>query len=86
MKCVWVWALWGISFGGDNREETSGVDVELLCDMVKEALEEGKVENCVAGRLRCNFPAQEAIPVIKFGLICASQVPSIKKNYSESKF
>ena len=55
-------------------------DVVLLCDMVREALEEGKVENCVAGRLRCNFPAQEAIPAIKFGLICASQVPSIKKN------
>ena len=55
-------------------------DVVLLCDMVREALEEGKVENCVDGRLRCNFPAQEAIPVIKFGLICASQVPSIRKN------
>ena len=55
-------------------------DVVLLCDMVRVALEEGKVENCVAGRLWCNFPAQEAIPVIKFGLICASQVPSIRKN------
>ena len=83
MKCVWVWALWGISFGGDNREETSGVDVddvELLCDMVKEALEEGKEEYCVDGKLQCNFSAQEAILVIKLGLICASQVSSIKKN------
>nr|XP_023898465.1 leucine-rich repeat receptor-like protein kinase PXC2 [Quercus suber] len=58
-------------------------DVVVLCDMVREALEEGKVEDCVDGRLRHNFPAEEAIPVIKLGLICASQVPSNRPDMSE---
>ncbi|KAF3955386.1 hypothetical protein CMV_019385 [Castanea mollissima] len=58
-------------------------DVVVLCDMVREALEEGKVEDCVDGRLRRNFPAEEAIPVIKLGLICASQVPSNRPDMSE---
>ena len=48
--------------------------------MVREALEEGKEEYCVDGKLQCNFPAQEAILVIKLGLICAFQDPSIRKN------
>ncbi|XVF29720.1 hypothetical protein REPUB_Repub15cG0146600 [Reevesia pubescens] len=51
-------------------------DVVVLSDMIRGALEDGKVEECVDGRLRSNFPAEEAIPVIKLGLICASQVPS----------
>jgi len=58
-------------------------DVVVLCDMVREALEEGKVEDCVDGRLQHNFPAEEAIPVIKLGLICASQVPSNRPDMSE---
>lgn len=58
-------------------------DVVVLCDMVREALEEGKVEDCVDARLQCNFPAEEAIPVIKLGLICASQVPSNRPDMSE---
>ncbi|GMY25704.1 leucine-rich repeat receptor-like protein kinase PXC2 [Fagus crenata] len=58
-------------------------DVVVLCDMVREALEEGKVEDCVDGRLLRNFPAEEAIPVIKLGLICASQVPSNRPDMSE---
>ncbi|GLT69191.1 hypothetical protein SLA2020_413610 [Shorea laevis] len=58
-------------------------DVVVLCDMVREALEEGKVEDCVDGRLQRNFPAEEAIPVIKLGLICASQVPSNRPDMSE---
>ncbi|KAG6640324.1 leucine-rich repeat receptor-like protein kinase PXC2 [Carya illinoinensis] len=58
-------------------------DVVVLCDMVREALEEGKVEDCVDGRLGHNFPAEEAIPVIKLGLICASQVPSNRPDMSE---
>ena len=53
------------------------------CDMVREALEEGKVEDCVDGRLQCNFPTQETILVIKLGLICASQVPSNRPDMSE---
>lgn len=58
-------------------------DVVVLCDMVRGALEEGKVEECVDERLGGIFPAEEAIPVIKLGLICASQVPSNRPDMSE---
>ncbi|KAE8663188.1 vacuolar sorting receptor family protein [Hibiscus syriacus] len=58
-------------------------DVVVLCDMVRGALEDGRVEECIDGRLRCNFPAEEAIPVIKLGLICASQVPSNRPDMEE---
>lgn len=58
-------------------------DVVVLCDMVRGALEDGRVEDCVDARLRGNFPADEAIPVIKLGLICASQVPSNRPDMEE---
>lgn len=58
-------------------------DVVVLCDMVRGALEEGKVEECVDERLLGNFAAEEAIPVIKLGLICASQVPSNRPDMDE---
>ncbi|PON95126.1 Mitogen-activated protein kinase kinase kinase [Trema orientale] len=58
-------------------------DVVVLCDMVRGALEEGRVEECVDGRLQDNFPAEEAIPVIKLGLICACQVPSNRPDMTE---
>ncbi|KAL7265692.1 hypothetical protein ACSBR1_003472 [Camellia fascicularis] len=58
-------------------------DVVVLCDMVRGALEEGRVEECVDGGLSGNFPAEEAIPVIKLGLICASQVPSNRPDMGE---
>lgn len=58
-------------------------DVVVLCDMVRRALEDGRMEECIDGRLRNNFPADEAIPVIKLGLICASQVPSNRPDMEE---
>lgn len=58
-------------------------DVIVLSDMVRGALEEGKVEECVDARLNGKFPAEEAIPVIKLGLICTSQVPSSRPDMSE---
>lgn len=58
-------------------------DVVVLCDMVRGSLEEGNVEHCVDERLLGNFAAEEAIPVIKLGLICASQVPSNRPDMSE---
>ncbi|XP_031265649.1 leucine-rich repeat receptor-like protein kinase PXC2 [Pistacia vera] len=58
-------------------------DVVVLCDMVRGALEDGRVEECVDGRLGGNFPPDEAIPVIKLGLICASQVPSNRPDMEE---
>lgn len=58
-------------------------DVVVLCDMVRGALEEGRVEECVDGKLQGNFPAEEAIPVMKLGLICTSQVPSNRPDMGE---
>nr|GLL24402.1 probable LRR receptor-like serine/threonine-protein kinase IRK [Ipomoea trifida] len=58
-------------------------DVIVLCDTVRRALEEGKIEDCIDNRLRGNFPIDEAIPVIKLGLICASQVPSNRPDMEE---
>ncbi|URE06701.1 hypothetical protein MUK42_03698 [Musa troglodytarum] len=37
---------------------------------------EGRVDELVDGRLGGKFPAEEAVPVVKLGLICTSQVPS----------
>ncbi|KAM7499451.1 hypothetical protein LguiA_023865 [Lonicera macranthoides] len=58
-------------------------DVVVLCDMVRGALEEGRVEDSVDARLHGKFPAEEAIPVIKLGLICTSQVPSNRPDMAE---
>ncbi|XP_051143188.1 probable LRR receptor-like serine/threonine-protein kinase IRK [Andrographis paniculata] len=58
-------------------------DVVVLCDMVRGALEEGKVEDCVDSQLQGKFPAEEAIPMMKLGLICTSQVPSSRPDMAE---
>ncbi|XP_043814264.1 probable LRR receptor-like serine/threonine-protein kinase IRK [Manihot esculenta] len=58
-------------------------DVVVLCDMVRGALEEGRMEECVDESLRGNFPADEAVRVMKLGLICTSQVPSNRPDMGE---
>ncbi|CAN8257493.1 unnamed protein product [Cochlearia groenlandica] len=58
-------------------------DVVVLCETVREGLEEGRVEECIDVRLRGNFPTEEAIPVIKLGLVCGSQVPSNRPKMEE---
>ncbi|KAL8192850.1 hypothetical protein R6Q57_027298 [Mikania cordata] len=58
-------------------------DVVILCDMVRGALEEGRVDECIDERLQGKFPAEEAIPVVKLGLICTSQVPSNRPDMAE---
>ncbi|KAL5974798.1 hypothetical protein ACLOJK_031469 [Asimina triloba] len=58
-------------------------DVVVLSDMVREALEEGREEECVDERLQGQFPADEAVPLIKLGLICISQVPSNRPDMAE---
>ncbi|KAL6526890.1 hypothetical protein OROGR_015980 [Orobanche gracilis] len=58
-------------------------DVVVLSDMVRGALEEGKVEECFDFKLQGKFPAEEAIPVMKLGLICTSQVPSTRPDMTE---
>ncbi|OIW15303.1 hypothetical protein TanjilG_10743 [Lupinus angustifolius] len=58
-------------------------DVVVLCDMVRGTLEEGRVEECIDEKLRGKFPAEEAISVMKLGLICTSQVPSNRPDMGE---
>ncbi|KAM7275827.1 hypothetical protein ACFE04_017693 [Oxalis oulophora] len=58
-------------------------DVVVLCDMVRGALEEGRVEECVDRKLNGDFPCDEAIPIMKLGLICTSQVPSNRPDMGE---
>ncbi|XP_019184341.1 PREDICTED: probable LRR receptor-like serine/threonine-protein kinase IRK [Ipomoea nil] len=58
-------------------------DVVVLCDTVRAALEEGRVEECFDSRLQGGFRGEEAIPIIKLGLICTSQVPSNRPYMTE---
>ncbi|KAL2897903.1 putative LRR receptor-like serine/threonine-protein kinase IRK [Bienertia sinuspersici] len=58
-------------------------DVVVLCEMVRGALEEGKVEECVDEQLQGEYPVEEVIPVMKLGLICTSQVPSNRPGMRE---
>lgn len=58
-------------------------DVVVLCDMVRGARDEGGIEECVDIRLQGKFPEEEAIPVLKLGLICTSQVPSNRPDMAE---
>ncbi|KAJ1429813.1 Protein kinase-like domain superfamily [Sesbania bispinosa] len=84
-KCD-VYGFWSIGFGDCYRKrpvEYMEDDVVVLCDMVRGALEEGRVEECVDERLQGKFPAEEAIPVMKLGLICTSQVPSNRPDMGE---
>nr|GLL36788.1 probable LRR receptor-like serine/threonine-protein kinase IRK [Ipomoea trifida] len=58
-------------------------DVVVLCDMVRRGLEDGNIEECIDERLQGKFPVEEAIPVVKLGLICASHVPSNRPDMEE---
>lgn len=68
---------------GKRPVEYAEDDVMVLCETVREGLEEGRVEECVDARLRGDFPAEEAIPVVKLGLVCGSQVPSNRPEMEE---
>ncbi|CAE5958457.1 unnamed protein product [Arabidopsis arenosa] len=59
-------------------------DVVVLCDMVREALEDGRADECIDPRLQGKFPVEEAVAVIKLGLICTSQVPSSRPHMGEA--
>ncbi|KQK10357.1 probable LRR receptor-like serine/threonine-protein kinase IRK [Brachypodium distachyon] len=58
-------------------------DVVVLCDVVRSALEEDRLEDCMDQRLCGEFPMEEAIPIIKLGLVCTSQVPSNRPDMGE---
>ncbi|KAH7387321.1 hypothetical protein KP509_16G016600 [Ceratopteris richardii] len=57
-------------------------DVVILCDYVRALLDEGNPMICVDGTLH-DYVEEEVLPVIKLGLICASQVPSNRPSMAE---
>jgi hypothetical protein len=59
-------------------------DVIVLSDLVRAALEEGRlVEDCMDVRLSGEFSMEEATTIIKLGLACTSQVPSQRPDMAE---
>jgi hypothetical protein len=59
-------------------------DVVVLCDLVRSALEEGRLEeDCMDRRLCGEFPVDEALAIVKLGLVCTSQVPSNRPGMGE---
>ncbi|XP_076883573.1 putative LRR receptor-like serine/threonine-protein kinase IRK [Bidens hawaiensis] len=58
-------------------------DVVILCDMVRGALDNSRADECIDRKLKGEFPTEEAISVIKLGLVCASQVPSNRPDMEE---
>ncbi|KAG6504592.1 hypothetical protein ZIOFF_036926 [Zingiber officinale] len=58
-------------------------DVVVLSDVVRVALEAGRVDGLVDGRLSGKFPTEEVVPIVKLGLVCTLQVPSTRPSMSE---
>lgn len=58
-------------------------DVVVLCDVVRAALDDGRVEDCMDPRLSGEFSMEEAMLIIKLGLVCTSQVPSHRPDMGE---
>uniref|UniRef100_A0A0D9WHQ5 Protein kinase domain-containing protein n=1 Tax=Leersia perrieri TaxID=77586 RepID=A0A0D9WHQ5_9ORYZ len=58
-------------------------DVVVLCDVVRAALDEGRVEDCIDPRLSGEFSMEEAMLIIKLGLVCTSQMPSHRPDMGE---
>jgi Protein kinase domain len=58
-------------------------DVVVLYDVVRVCLDEGRVEELIDPRLGGDFPLEEALPIVKLGLVCTSQVPSNRPDMCE---
>ncbi|OAY76584.1 hypothetical protein ACMD2_17457 [Ananas comosus] len=59
-------------------------DVVILIDRVRVALEQGNALGCVVDQRMDNaFPEEEVLPVLKLGLVCASQIPSSRPSMAE---
>lgn len=58
-------------------------DIIVLSDLVRGAVEEDRLEDCMDPRLSGEFSMDEATLIIKLGLVCTSQVPSQRPDMSE---
>ncbi|KAL6620424.1 hypothetical protein ACP70R_035563 [Stipagrostis hirtigluma subsp. patula] len=59
-------------------------DVVVLSDLVRGALEEGRLDDCMDPRLSGEFSMEEATLIIKLGLVCTSQLPSQRPDMAEA--
>lgn len=71
---------------GRRAVEYGEDDVAVLIDQVRAVLErggDGAAEECVDPALGGDFPEEEALPVLKLGMVCTSQVPSNRPSMVE---
>ncbi|WOL11352.1 putative inactive leucine-rich repeat receptor-like protein kinase [Canna indica] len=67
---------------GKKPVEYGEDDVLILIDHVRVMLEQGNVLDCVDASMG-EFPEEEVLPVLKLGLVCASQIPSSRPSMAE---
>jgi hypothetical protein len=76
---------------GRRAVEYGEDDVAVLTDQVRVALEQGAgvdddgaaAERLVHPALRGEFPEEEALPVLKLGVVCTSQIPSNRPSMAD---
>ncbi|XP_068657745.1 probably inactive leucine-rich repeat receptor-like protein kinase At3g28040 [Aristolochia californica] len=57
-------------------------DVEVLTDQVRVLLEQGNTLDCIDPSLS-DYQEDEAVPLLKLGLVCTSQIPSSRPSMTE---
>lgn len=67
---------------GKKAVEYGEDDVVILIDQVRVMLESGNGVECADGKMGV-FPEDEVLPVLKLGLVCASQIPSSRPSMAE---
>eukprot|EP00249_Psilotum_nudum_P011422 c23164_g1_i2 orf=782-2197(+) len=67
---------------GRRPVENAEVDVIVLCEYVRSALEQGRGVSCIDPHLRTS-PESEIMQVLKLGLVCTSQTPSKRPSMAE---
>ncbi|KAG0456540.1 hypothetical protein HPP92_024328 [Vanilla planifolia] len=67
---------------GRRAVEVVEDEMMVLVDEVRAALERGEAAECVDPRMG-GFAEEEAVPVLKLGLVCASHIPSSRPTMSE---
>ncbi|WOL01416.1 hypothetical protein Cni_G10132 [Canna indica] len=67
---------------GRKPVECRDDDVVILIDQVRLLLEQGNALDCIDARMG-EFPEEEVLPVLKLGLVCASQIPSSRPSMAE---
>ena len=58
-------------------------DIVVLSDLVRGAVEEDRLEDCMDPLLSGDFSMDDATLIIKLGLVCTSQVPSQRPDMAE---